>query len=294
MATRKIRFDFYKVELRDEKKKSITDRTLADLVQEIWDNRTQLAAVKMRGAHYFLHFCRVHGEVMVGNMIRLRTTDLPMKASIAKHVEAFDLQEGEGMGEETSFLLRRSSNLLVLQSSKIGVTRAAFAEYFEASGSFNGRVALKPCVDVNTLARLANLTTVRKLEVAVAHTDGNKFLDAQGLSTRHVAGLAAYFAAPTVHLTVSMGREKGFLHNAHEAIGGWLGGEMHEDVTKLVVTGQTDDDEADMIDLLSDRISYVHECAVDTVRRGVTFSTREAALKAAYAKRRKKVAADDE
>ena len=85
------------------------------------------------------------GRYWDGDIVRIRMDDLPVIISRDGEVEEFDVDDDEGVGEETALRFDPKTRILAIQSNRSGASPSRLARYLEAIGS----------LDVNTVTPVA-------------------------------------------------------------------------------------------------------------------------------------------
>jgi len=102
------------------------------------------------------HSLRPRRGFFEGEMIRIRMDEVPVKASLAGEIEPFELDDDEGVGEETGFLYNIPLRVLILQRNRAGVSASAFAWYFKNIGNLAEYIYLNPIIIRDVLDRLVS------------------------------------------------------------------------------------------------------------------------------------------
>ena len=97
---RKLKMDFLKVVLPDEFPRSFESVLNAVNVSPKDDARNAIR----NDCPFRLQEARQTGDYWKGEMIRIRMDQLPIKAKLSGDISSIDLEDDEGIGEETAFL----------------------------------------------------------------------------------------------------------------------------------------------------------------------------------------------
>lgn len=252
MAAKLLNIDFYRVKVEDK-----SNRTFVDLLEEMnkmpddacraqhrTDDAVRLQVLK-KGHTYWR-----------GDMLRIRMNESPVKAKLSGETKEIDLDEDEGLGEETAFMYHIPTGILVLQRNRIGVSASAMAKYFRILCKAKA-VTLECILKEDALKRISQMETIRTFEIHFAGVDSGQSLKGKGHAAKTMYSMLSEFQAPNASIKLSVGRKKGTLQNVVSAITDLFGDQSTpSDVKRVVVIGK-DDDDADktFIDLLQDRLT---------------------------------------
>lgn len=238
-----------------------------------------------------LQECTCDRGVIEGDMLKIRMDEVPLKASLYGSTRPIDLNDDEGIGEETAFYYFVPWRVLLLQRNKHAVSASAFTWYFNHIISNDGPIIeLTPILRSDILQRLAQMTIMRKLNVKIAGIDNADILRNEGFGVEAIINLNNVFAAPTVSVSVSMGRRRGTLSvdNVRETIKRLLrvSGRDDRHLKKLAVEAQEDYAHTpELLDILKSRI--VEEINVDSAKdRRLPYERRKSALQEVFSRRR--------
>ena len=204
--TRKLKVDFFKVVLPDDFSDSF--ESVLNAVNVSPNDHTRNA---IRNACPFrLQEAWQTEDCWKGEMIRIRMDQLPIKAKLSGDVSSIDLEDDEGIGEETAFLYHVPTRVLTIQRNRYGVSAGVFAWYFEKKGSVES-IELQPILQKDGLQRLANIKDVRKLSLNIAGTENMAVFKDSGKSVESMLSLIDQCKSPNLTLTFSMGKQQGSL-----------------------------------------------------------------------------------
>jgi hypothetical protein len=226
-----------------------------------------------------------------GDAVKIRMNMHPVKASIRGPSGPFDLEDHEGVGEETAFLYDVATNVLAFQRNRIGVTANAFAWYLEQIGQVD-RVLLDPVLRRDGIERLDRLDQISVFDVRFAGVTNPAAIRRPGTGTGEFASLLRRYGAPNASVRLSIGRQRvGSLSVADVVAAAKsllrIGGDRHE-VTKIEVSGYSEEDGKDMFDLLHLRMQGFEDVP-DTQDRVLPYDFRRQAVSAAFEKHRTEI-----
>ncbi len=94
---------------------------------------------------------------------------LPRKSNVETgQLTLLDLDDDEGLGEETAFLYDPATHCLTIQRNRFGVSANAFATYCTEIGAFESALNLEPIISADAIARLQEFDRVNRLTIKVA------------------------------------------------------------------------------------------------------------------------------
>jgi hypothetical protein len=218
------------------------------------------------------------------DFVRLRDTHGPGRASRARAVEGFELDEDEYFGEETAAMFRPATGYLLLQYNHYGVKPTAVAEYF---GQYLGHAAnayeLNVKADPDAERVFARQNIIRKVELGIDLTAMNPGDRADGRSLMEMARLAKDLGGKKLKVTISVGmdRKSGLVARTKDSLADFLATE-NDAVTTAIVSGrENEDSQTELVDLIEHKL-MVREVVKLGPDRRFPFDERKKALKRAY------------
>lgn len=277
-----MKIDFYRVVMPPN-----AARTFESIIQEVLGGPNDDG----RNLDVGKHPCRLQDggrwqRAIEGDMLRIRMNMLPVKASLSGEVSNIDFDDDEGIGEETAFLYHPPLGVLAIQRNRYGVSPSGFLQYMEHHGHVNEPIILEPILRPGVMERMARMAVVRKFDVRVAGLQNGQLLRGQGHSLGAIATIIEELNAPSVSVSVSMDRNRNGGLNRSTVVNTAralmrIGARDASPVRTLELTGQTEDGEQDVIDLIEDRMQDVVEVEQDETRR-VPYSVRRDEIRAAW------------
>ncbi len=283
--TRKLKVDFFKVVLPDDSSHSF--EYVLSAVNNSPNDDTRNAT--RHACPFRLQKARKTGDCWKGEMIRIRMDQLPIKAKLSGDVSSIDLEEDEGIGEETAFLYHVPTRVLTIQRNRYGVSAGVFAWYFEVKGSVES-IVLQPILQEDGVQRLANMKDVRKLSLNIAGIENMTPFKGLGKGVESMISLMNQFKSPHLTLTVSMGKQRGSLEWAKDFAQSFVKSNQQGEssIHKFEISGKTEDGEKSVLDLIEYRM--VEEIEVE-LKSGRTLSSseREYAVQEAFSSRKQEL-----
>lgn len=285
MAKRRITIDFYRVRMPGDVPVPFEPCIYNVAKSKNDDGRNVVFA----GDPIRLHSAQKWDECCEGEMTRIRMDDLPSKASLSGAVEALDLGDDEGIGEQAAFLYHPATQTLLMQRNRSSVSPRALAFYFGEKSGLHDPIFLDPVLTSDAVKRLASMQTITKFRVRVAKVNNAKLFEQGGESLGGMIELLEDFAAPNLEFAVSMGRKRhGSLaatvkQTAMNLLGIGNSGK-HNRVTAVELVGRTEDGERDELDLIEQQMSQTALIETDD-RRRMLYRERQNALREAFKRR---------
>jgi hypothetical protein len=275
-----LNIDFYHVKVEDKK-----DRTFLDLLEAVHAMPDDESRAQNRTDDAIrLQTVKKSAAAWRGDMLRIRMNEAPVKAKRSGETKPIDFDEDEGLGEETAFLFHVSTNILVIQRNRIGVSASALAKYFKVLGKVKA-ITFESILKEDALKRIAKMQSIRTFEIHFAGVQNGQSLKGKGSSAKAMYSMLDEFQAPNATIKLSVGRKPGTLQNVVNAVSGLFGNEADSqpsDVTRVIVVGsEGEDEERTLIDLLQDRLS---ESVIVEIKDGerITSAQRFKALNTAW------------
>jgi len=283
-----VKIDFYRVKMPKNTHASLEQ--IFELVRNLPIDASRNEDIN--GVTVRLQEATLQGDAYNGEMIRIRMDEVPLRVSLsAGAIGPIDLDEEEGLGEETAFLYNIPLQVLVIQRNRFGVSPLMVAHYFRMKGGLTGPIYLEPVLQSGALERLYTMGIIRKFDIRIAGLENFHSFRGMGLSGNALANLMETYQAPTISLSMSMGRRRGSLSidNVFRQIRSALEFVSTNQVKKIEVTGRENDfSEVRVIDLVKDRMIEYADVPLDPHRR-LTYNSRINALRNALARRHNEI-----
>lgn len=198
--------------------------------------------------------------LLLGEIVRIQMTNKPGMASAVTEQEPLNLPQGHGLAHSSVFAYDIDSSIMILQTSRNGISTSRIAGYFREI-SDGQSYSLLPILRQDALARL-NRLTARRLRIKLAAPEDLSVVDSDQqtvkASLRHLKDLAG---GPWIEVEVSTGREgESLKQRPTRKIMRWFQSEAAEgrgNIKILKVEGTESDDESEValaLDLLSEQL----------------------------------------
>jgi hypothetical protein len=277
---RYLNVDFYRVRVEDKQ-----DRTFLNLLETIHDLPDDAGRAQHRSEDAIrLQSMKKGNTSWRGDMLRIRMNEAPVKAKLSGETSAIDLEEDEGLGEETAFLFHAPTNILLIQRNRSGVSASALAKYIKVLGKTNS-ITFDCILKEDALTRIAKMQNIKTFEIQFAGVQNGQNLRGKGLSAKAMYSMLDRFQAPNATIRLSTGKKQGTLHNVLDAVSDLFGNQADaepKDIKRIFVVGsEGDEEERTMIDLLQDRLTELVVVEMNDGER-ITAAQRTKALNTAW------------
>lgn len=268
-----MKIDFYTVEV-PENSPPFESMVEADSKTPDNDSRT----IEVRGHNVRLQRATTRRGVVEADMLRIQMSQLPSKAKLSGAVSSLNLDEDEGIGNETCFLYHPATKVMAIQRNKSGVTARMLAEYFQQKNGLTSPIELSSVIQKDALDRLSRMQETRKIRIRMAGVTNPDFFKGRAdTAVGEMLNIMKFMDAPTANVELSMGRQPGSLSvarvvkMAREMLGMADRGDVGES-SSMDVFGTFDDDTQERFDVLSYRM--VEEVVIKEDRRRRAYASK--------------------
>lgn len=247
-----IRADFFRVNIRDFEGDF---STLLEQATALPDNDESRVVNISRVPFRLQSSVNVNG-IWEGELVRIRMTDVPVVASLRGDLEQLELDDDEGIGEETAFLYHQQLRVLILQRNRLGVSAANLARYFSQLLNLEASIFCDPILAGDAFQRLIEMRLIRKFELRVSGIDRMNIFHDNNLGVEEVIALQEKFCAPNISIELSVGNRRDtslIADRIKQTARSFLGFSNDPDgqVRKIEISGKYEDDgPTEVIDLL--------------------------------------------
>lgn len=286
--SKRMYIDFYRVMVEPS-----NGLNFATILRNVWSSSESAKNWNARDGHVLrLHTLNhFRNERSIGNLVRLRMTEVPLKGSIGGQLGSLGLQEDEGVAEETAFLYSARFNVIALQRNRYGATPNVAAYYFKAMiGDAVNSITFDPVLTPDAVRRMERIVTVRRVNIRAAGIDSSEVFGRRrnDLGVKAMGEVMNYFEAPTINMELSVGRQRRgslAIDAVKSTVQNVLGihRETPEKIRGLLVTGNDDEGTTDIINMLKLQMTDVYETS--TKGRSIPLEERITLLRKAYSDR---------
>lgn len=282
-SSKKVPFDFYRVKMTMGGIVGRNFPTALNNVMELPDDETRNCLMPNN------HPCRIqtlsrNKNIWIGEIIQIRMTDIPQKASLKGSMEDIDLADDEGIGQGVVFLYNSTYNVLVIQRNKFAVSAVGLAKYMSEKGRC-GALYLENILSAEAWRRFNEMKTIKKFSIRVSGLEKGDVNAGQGYGVSDIASLVEKVGAPNLQVIASVGHSRGNHLNfgaVKRLVTAALGLSRKDEVLdQLEVEGINIEEASDKIDLLSECITANEEVDSDG-RRTLSYESRTSAILRAW------------
>lgn len=226
-----------------------------------------------------------------GDMMKIRMDEVPLKVKLNGEAEAIDLDDDEGIGEETAFLFDPATQVLALQRNRYGVSIGALSSYIEQIGRIEA-INFDPVITEEGIRKLERYRDIRTFSFGIAGLERVRVFEREGFGLEMMNDLARIYQAPSVTINMSMSHHGGSLvmHTIRQAIRRLLRAsrENEANIKKIVLKGRDQDGDPLLVDILEDRMVEYGEISLDEHRHAL-YTDRRNILREAFQHRRREI-----
>ncbi len=284
--SKKIKIDFYKITLPGTSQLAF-EVLLQKAIQVHEVDRTKT----IRGVPIRLHSLQDNQfnnhQVWEGEIIRIRMSDTPVIADLKGGIKDINLNDDQGIGEQTAFLYHPKNRVLLIHNTQSGVSLPVLLQYFREFADFDEQIYGDAVIQLDTMQRFDSIQIFRRFEVRVAGLDNTGIFENQGRSLGEITRIADDFNAPVMNINMSTGHKKteslnpNIIKGAIDSLRGAFGNRRQQ-ISKIRVSGATDDGDLVVLDFVKDRMVEVIEVNNPKRERKVPYSTRQNAILDAF------------
>jgi len=281
---KKITFNFWRIEMPASEPRTFESLIKkASEIDNLEDRIRDLSNFPVR-----MEKSEHSNNVWIGEMLKLRMDELPVKASRSSPIEDLGLDADEGVAEPNGFLFDPATKVLITHGEHYGVSASKIAEYFGEIGVVRGEIKIEPVPTEEGWAKFSSMKDIKALTFRIGSSINPALLPKEGRGLRNIIERLADYNGLQMELTVSVGRVRSHsldkntieldiaaLLACHDA--------DNNAVDKVEGKGVDDDGNSKSFDFLEGRMRYVANVKLGEERR-ITYSTRRTHLSDAYRK----------
>lgn len=278
----RLRFDFWHIESRAD-----VDAIMAHVLETCSSMKEGDSERNLYRNSKVVRLQRVekHGALWFGDFVGIGTKRGAKKADTTGHLEMLQFEDEEGLGEESAFLYDPTTRVLILQSNRLAATPASVIFFFQKIALGMGAIDLLPVMNQSGLDQFSRFQSVSSFRVGIAKMNLGTAFANKDHSAARLAGIAEELDAPRINLEVTVGRawrKRGLsLEGLTQMVSELFSAKNSVELQKLEVTGKTEDDDFEALDLMTQRLSDISMVEPDE-GRGVTRGLRWHLMQEAY------------
>jgi hypothetical protein len=192
---KQLKYDFYKVIMPND-----SHLDFASMLNQI--NKLQGKSKLDETGEYpiRLHNLSQDAAYLLGDIARIRMSDIPPKMKLSGETKLLDLDEDEGLGEISSFIYHPSTNVLMMMRNRNAVSGFGLCHYVENKGHLFG-IKIEHILQAEAYKRIQRLEKIQRLDIEVAAPGNGSIFDELKLSPETAIDLMG--KSPRVRLSIS-------------------------------------------------------------------------------------------
>jgi hypothetical protein len=242
---RKVKYDFFKLSIPGYDEKNVAN--IFGHKPEYYDK-----IVNGEGTEIHYHFLRNNDYLISGSLLNNHMVNIPGSFDGSKkQLARLPLTERQGLAYVTAFVFDRELNILMLQSTKNGVTLKGFCHFFELNCNIpeiNTSIVLDP----NKLDKYNSLTSISKINIKIARINSGSHFDGRDKSLNELNRLADETDTNHLEYILLAERKKSLkISKIKEIVRNILAKKNNEHLEKLIISGKEEGDRGNsIIDLM--------------------------------------------
>ncbi len=198
--------------------------------------------------------------LVYGTLIHNQKNDIPFTFDDATQVGTpLEIEDGKGLGYETSFIFDPETCIVMIESVKNGVGIGSFCNFFEKNLNVPG-LEYAVVINPSEINKLNSMTSITKFEVKVANLQSGDIFGGKNVSAKQVMNAADDTNTDILEMVLSVGYNRDSslsLRTIKAYVRDFLKlkSEDKKELKKLLVSGKEgDDSKTDTIDLIQQRM----------------------------------------
>lgn len=277
--------DFFHVEMpaANQLEDIILKLAGTDLADREYELREE-QVVRLEQAHSGWQHCTE------GEMARLRFSALPEKGARGRRLESLGLPANSGVGDRCAFLYDTKSHVLVLQRNRLAISATGFASYINSQAQLADKVELRAVLTEEAYQKLASLSDIRRLEVALAAPrNPGQILRGSDSAVGPILSARDALLAPSAKFVFAAGRGGESLPRriVTDTVKDFLTmrAEDEKSVKSIKVVGSVEGEEPTLLDLISERLRDSDDLEPSR-ERSLPYERRRASLRQVWNRHR--------
>lgn len=284
-----IKYDFYRVEMPQD-----SHLRFQAVLNDIYALNGRRRLDESSDHPIRLHFLERRDAIVIGDMAKIKMSDIPGKMKKSGETADLELDDDEGLGEIASFIYHPVTKVFVYMRNRSSVSIVLFNNYIQNKLGVHG-INFVPIMHEDAYRRLERLVQIQRLDFEVAAPGNGTIFRELGLSPDGNIGLMN--AAPRVRMAIafSTGHERGTslpIRAINQLIARVRAAVQpgHDDVS-LIVSGREDMMEKEVIDLFEDMLTDSHNVNL-RAQRTITDEQRHHAITSVWLGHRERLIRD--
>lgn len=186
----------------------------------------------------------------IGDVAKIRMDQVAVRMKLSGATRPIDLDDDEGLGEETAFLYDIPTRCIAVQRNRSGPSWSAIETY--VSRKTGVPISFQPILRPDAQRRLTSMNTFKHVEVSISRVADRNFRQA-GLSAGAIGETLADLGGAKVSLVITAGRGGALRRTPLLNFARWFNRE-HVEKETFRVSGVDDDGANEFVDLVTDRM----------------------------------------
>ncbi len=240
MAQRMIHFDYFTLSAGGDKP--------IDIGKDLSTPKI-FKPIQRENGSYIWHYTKfeLRNRLILGTLINNQMNDIP--ASFDNLTQTFNplvLSKTQGLAHPTSFLFDRDMNVLMYESSNVGVSLGSFCQFIEHNFSMPN-IETSIVIDLEEMKKYMKLGVISKIEIKIAKVKNGSLFNDKNTAVSKIITTADKTNATSLTYIVSAGKSQSLdrqtVHKYVSDLKNYISGgkEGPKEVKKLIVTGREDD-----------------------------------------------------
>lgn len=286
--TKKITVKFYRLSVSQA-----GDITFKEIFEKISFSPKKDRIFRIDEYPIWLDEYRIEEQYIIGDMVRLRMSNLPNKGNLSGIVEGLDFEDDEGICEHTAFFYHIKTRVILLQKVQGGVDIGRFCNYFNQINL--GVIIDEPILEIDSIKNfIDDVKNVFTFDLKFARPDNLDCFSDIHPSVEGLYRINSELNSSIMEVKFSVGKKKDnslFFQDVVKIIKSFVKIHEHDStkVNRLKAEIESNTSEKKIIDLLDHGMSEVVNIEHESRSRIIPYSIRIEKLKEAWARRKDQI-----
>lgn len=201
---KKITFNFWRIEMPTSEPRTFESLIRkASEIDDLEDRIRDLSNFPVR-----MEKSEHSNNVWIGEMLKLRMDELPVKASRSTPIKDLGLNADEGVAEPNGFLFDPATKVLITHGEHYGVSANKIAEYFGEVGLVRGEIRIEPVPTEEGWTTFASMKKLKALTLKIGSSINPSLLPREGRGVRRFIEQMSNYNGLQMEVTISVGRSQ--------------------------------------------------------------------------------------
>lgn len=290
---KKINLNFFQLIPQTPKQEEEEKKEQIIAIHEMFDDAPDSFRSVRRGDWTVSLYGKLHKKegVFLGTLIHTQLNDIP--PSYDRNVDKIarlPLEEGTGLGYQTSFVYDPETRIIMIESARNGVTINGFCAWVNT----NFEIPLLDAalvIDPSQIEKVFSWNTIKKFSVKIAKLESGTIFKGKKKSLGQIINSADDTNTGVLEYTIRADRGKGqslALSKIRNWVRDFLTYKETDEVEQLIVVGQeTEDSPREQIDLIKERLRDFISVRTERLNGSFQIDERQTLLTEKYKEHRK-------